>query len=108
MNIQKVFPLPYNSCWLTVHDKCPGLRPIGIGEVLRQIIGRIIAKCIKTDHRITGGDQKLCMGQKRRNEFAFHSKRAAFKNTDLKAIMLIDLKNAFNSLTVDLALRDNG
>ena len=56
------FLLPYNSCRLIAPDKCPGVRPIGIGEVLRRIIGRTIVKCIKTDYKILGGDQQLRMG----------------------------------------------
>ena len=47
---------------------------------LRRIIGRTIVKCIKTDFKILGGDQQLCMGQKGGIEHAIHSLRAAFKD----------------------------
>ena len=38
---------PYNACRLIPLDKNPGVRPIGIGEVMRRIIGRTITKCKK-------------------------------------------------------------
>ena len=40
---------PYNACRLIPLDKNPGVRPIGIGEVMRRIIGRTITKCLKTN-----------------------------------------------------------
>ena len=40
---------PYNACRLIPLDKNPGVRPIGIGEVMRRIIGRTITKCPKNE-----------------------------------------------------------
>ena len=40
---------PYNACRLLPLDKNPGIRPIGIGEVMRRIIGRTITKCLKNE-----------------------------------------------------------
>ena len=87
------FLLPYNSFRLIALDKCPGIRPIGFGKVLRRIIGRTIVKCFKTDLKKWAGDQQLRMGQKEGIAYAFHSLRAAFKNPDSEAILLIDAKN---------------
>ena len=59
------FLLPYNSCRLIALDKCPGVRQIEIGKFLRQIIGRTIAKCVKTDLKNLDGDQQLCFWSKK-------------------------------------------
>ena len=76
-----------------------------LGFVIRRIIGKTIVKGIKTDHKILGGDQRKCMGQKRGIEHAIHSLRASSKLTDSEAILMIDVKNAFNSLNRDHAIR---
>ena len=55
----------------------------------RQIIGKNSVKCIETDHKIFGGDQQLCMGQKGGIEHAINSLKTAFKDTDSEAISLI-------------------
>ena len=86
----KIFPMK-TSCRLIPLDKNPGVRPIGIGEVLRQIIGKTITQCIKSDLQNLGKSVQLCLGQKNEIE------------TD--AILLIDAENAFNSLNIELALK---
>ena len=55
---------PMNSCRLIPLDKNPGVRPIGIGEVLRRIIGKTITQCIKSDLKNIGKNFQLCLGQK--------------------------------------------
>ena len=39
----------YTSCRLIPLDKCPGVRPIGIGEVVRRIIGKAVMRIVKHD-----------------------------------------------------------
>ena len=63
----------YNACRLIALDKCPGVRPIGIGEVLRRIIGRVIVQCIRNDLKLLGGNTQLCLGQKCGIDHAIHS-----------------------------------
>ena len=73
----------YNACRLIPLDKCPGVRPIGVGEVLRRIIGITIVSCIRTDLKQLGGNQQLCMGQRCGIGHATHSLRTNFDENDV-------------------------
>ena len=105
----KVLPhenlMAYNSCRLIPLDKNPGVRPIGIGEVLRRIIGKTITQCIKSDLKSLGKNFQLCLGQECGIEYAIHSLRNEFEKPGTYAILLIDAENAFNSLNRKLALK---
>ena len=92
----------YNACRLLPPDKSPGVRPIGVGEVLRRIIGRTIVSCIQTDLKQLGGSQQLCMGQRSGIEHANYSLRGNFDENE--AVLLIDATNAFKLLNRKLAL----
>ena len=43
------------ACRLIPLDKNPGLRPIGVGEVLRRIAGKVVIKVVKEDVRKAAG-----------------------------------------------------
>ena len=62
----KVFPhenlTAYNSCRLIPLDKNPGVRRIGIGEILRRIIVIIITQCIKSDLKNLRKNFQHCLG----------------------------------------------
>ena len=96
----------YNACRLIPLDKNPGVRPIGIGEVLSRIIGKTITQCIKSDLKNLGKYFQLCLGQKCGIEYAIHSLRKEFEKPETEAILLIDAENAFNSLNGELALKN--
>ena len=53
----------YTACRLIPLDKNPGVRPIGIGEVLRRIIGKSIISVIRPDIVESAGNLQLCAGQ---------------------------------------------
>ena len=60
----------YISCRLIPLVKNPGVRLIGIGEILRRIAGRTITQCIKPDLKILGKNFQLCLGHKYGIEYA--------------------------------------
>ena len=63
----------YLSCRLIPLDKNPGVRPIGIGEVLRRIIGKSIIYTIKPQIMDSAVDLQLCAGQQAGCESAVHA-----------------------------------
>ena len=97
---------PYNACRLIPLDKNPGVRPIGVGEIIRRISARVILKCISNDLKALGGNNQLCLGQKSGIEHAIHSLREKFEYDDSEAMLLIDAKNAFISLNRSLPLQN--
>ena len=60
-------------------DKNPGLRPIGIGETLRRIIGKTVARFLKQDVMDSVGLLQVCAGQDAGCEAAMHALRHIYK-----------------------------
>ena len=103
-DLDKTEMTAYNACRLIPLDKNPGVRPIGVGEVLRRIVGRTILKCVSNDLKLLGQSDQLCLGQKCGIEHAIHALRKVFDTPEAEAVLLIDASNAFNSLNRELAL----
>ena len=74
--------LPLISCRLIALDKCPGLHPIGIGEVLRRIMGKAVMSVFKRDVIESAGYEHLCAGIEAWCEVAIHATRDLFMNED--------------------------
>ena len=51
------------SCRLIPVDKNPSLRPIGVGEVLRRITGKVKVPVLKNDVIDRTGSLQVCTGQ---------------------------------------------
>ena len=79
-------------------SKNPGVRPIGIGEVLRRIIGKAVMSILRKDILlVTSGNLQLCAGQKSGCEIAIHAAADLFDD-DNHGVLQIDAHNAFNSI----------
>ena len=96
----------YIGCRLIPLDKDPGLRPIGIGEVLRRIIGKSISRLASDAIKEAAGPLQTCSGHGAGAEAAIHAMHAIFKDEGTDAVLLIDAKNAFNSLNRNAALHN--
>ena len=88
----------YTACRLIPLDKNPGVRPIGVGEVLRRIIGKAILSVIKPEILSSAGNLQLCAGQPGGCEAAVHAISDIFEEEETDALLLVDADNAFNSL----------
>lgn len=75
-------------------DKCPRVRPIGIGETLRRILSCFITR---SDVEEVCGSSQLCAGIQCGIEGAIHSVRDMFDSNDW-GLLMVDAKNAFNSI----------
>ena len=94
------------SCRLIPLDKAPGIRPIGIGEVLRRIIGKAVMTVIKPDILNATGYQQLCAGQNAGCEVAIHAVRDLFELDSNHGFIQIDASNAFNAINRKLLLHN--
>jgi hypothetical protein len=88
----------YLACRLIPLDKNPGVRPIGIGKVLRRIVGKAILSVIKPDILNSARNLQLCASQASGCEAAVHAVKDIFDAHSTDAALLIDTDNAFNSL----------
>ena len=94
------------ACHLIPLDKCPGVRLIGVGEVLRRIIAKAVLRTIGKDIEEAAGPLQVCAGQDGGCEAAVHAMRIIFQDADTESCLLVDASNAFNSLNRRAALHN--
>ena len=88
-------------------DKGEGaVRPIGVGEVIRRIVGKCVMKVIKPDVIDASGSFQVCAGLKSGSEAAVHAMHSIFEADETDAVLLIDASNAFNALNRAAALHN--
>jgi hypothetical protein len=78
-------------------DKCPGVRPIGVGEVPRRIISKAILSLFRLDIQEAVGPLQVCAGQEGGCEAAIHAMRHFFDDDKSHGVLLVDASNAFNT-----------
>jgi len=82
-------------------NKCPGVRPIGIGETLCRIIGKAYL-ATHLDAALVCGSDQLCVGFQVGIEGAIHGMNELFSAYQDQGtgwgVLLVDAANAFNSL----------
>ena len=87
---------PLVACRLIPLDKDPGLRPIGIGEVLRRIIGKMVVLVLRPDIQEGAGELQMCVGQQGGCEAGVHAMYDLYQEEDTHGIIQVDANNAFN------------
>ena len=92
-------------------DKDPGaptaaVRPIGIGEVLRRIIGRSVIRFCEPEVRSACGTLQTSTGTSAGVESSIHAMKEIFDDDACEAVILVDADNAFNRLNRAVALEN--
>jgi hypothetical protein len=65
------------ACRLVALDKCPGVRPVGIGEVYRRLIAKCVLEVAGGQATTAAGNLNLCAGLPAGIEGAVHALRKA-------------------------------
>ena len=84
------------------------VHPIGIGEVLRRIIGKCVMDIAKEDVQKAVGNLQVCVGQHTRAEAAIHAMRKLYNDKECEAVLLVDASNAFNTLNREAMMHNTG
>ncbi|CAB4020077.1 Hypothetical predicted protein [Paramuricea clavata] len=82
----------YTSCRLIPLDKNPGIRPIGVGEVLRRIIGKTVTTFLKEEIQEAAGPLQVSAGHSAGAEAAIHamSQSLRIQTPEVKQVWLAD------------------
>ena len=104
--VDPIVIMPLVACRLIALDKCPGVRPIGVGETMRRIMNKTIATVLRDEIQEAAGPLQVCAGQIAGCEAAIHAMRRIHESQDTEAVILADASNAFNSLNCEVALRN--
>ena len=94
------------ACRLIPLDIKPGLRLIGVGEVLRRIAAKAVMMLFKNDITHAAGALQLSAGQDAEVEAVVHSVHDIFSEENTEAVLLIDAGNAFNSINRKVMLHN--
>ena len=80
-------------------DKCPGVRPVGVGEVWRRLFAKCVIKVAGGQAKDACGTSQLCAGLEAGIEGAVHAVKALWdvhQHDDDWGFLLVDARNAFN------------
>ena len=83
-----------------------GVRPIGIGEMLRRLMAKAVVKVLQNDIQQAAGPLQTCAGLDGGIEATIHAMSKAYHDTTSEALLLVDADNAFNSLNRANALKN--
>ena len=82
------------------------IRPIGVGEVLRRIVGKSVMTHLKPEITTAAGPLQTCSGIQGGIEAAIHTMRQLYADESTECALLVDAENAFNCLNREAALQN--
>ena len=83
------------ACRLIPLDKCPGVKPIGVGEVPRRILAKAVLRIVGRDVEKAAGPLQVCAGG---CEAAVHAMRRIFHHPDTEGVLLVDATDSVNTI----------
>ncbi len=83
-----------------------GVRPIGVGEIVRRIMAKAVNKVLRIDIQLATGSLQTCAGIEGGIEATIHAMARAYNDDDSEGLLLVDADNAFNSLNRLTALQN--
>ena len=86
------------ACRLIPLNKNPGLRPIGVGKVIRRIIRKVFVSVVCNGIISSVGSLQVCASHERGCEAAIHTMHTIFEDEITEAKLLVDAANTFNSV----------
>ena len=81
-------------------DKCPGVRPVEIGEIWRRLFPRYLLKVVGAEAKEACGSDQLRAGLEADIEGAVRAVRVMWNGTEKNeewGFLLVDAANAFNA-----------
>ena len=94
------------GCRLIPLNKSPCVRPVGVGEVIRRIIGKRIGRVVKKDIQEAVGPLQMETDLQSGAEAAIQSMKEIFDDKQTDVVILLDASIAFNSLNRNAALHN--
>ena len=84
---QSAFLEAFLTCRLIPLDKNPGLRTIGIGEVLRRIAGKVVVTHFRTETVTSVGSLQVYAGQETGCKSIIHAMHAIYEDETCEAVL---------------------
>ena len=84
---------------LVALDKCPGVRPVGIGEIWRRLFAKTVLILAGNEAKEVCGDEQLCVGLEAGIEGGIHAAREEWiehEDDEEWGFLLVDARNEFN------------
>ena len=71
-------------------DKKPGVRPIGIEEILHRVIEKCVMLTLKVDNERSLAGLQACAGQKGGIEAAMHAMKEIYSEDICEGLLMVD------------------
>ena len=89
---------PHTASRFIALDKCPGVRPIGIGGVSQRIMSKVILSIVRSDIQDIVGHLHLLVGQTSGCVAAIHASDNLFDKDTTEGVLLIDTSYTVKTL----------